>query len=175
MDPIPFTSPPRINCGTMSQSASREDEHFSAAPSVKRENGGSLQGSSRRGQNQGALAPPGSSTHVSAISPRETPFGAIHVDASGVVLEHRPLEAGDASVQPELIVGHELKSIAAWANEPAFVSALKSAIDSARVSFHFDFKTATGPRERVVHVNILAVGDKTAWIFISDKTLAMIS
>ncbi len=105
---------------------------------------------------------------------QNTPFGAIHVDASGIVLEHRLVDAGEFPAPPRSIVGRNVKSIAPWAGEPAFVSALKAAIDNMKASFHFDFKTAAAPVERVVHVNLLAVGDKTAWIFISDKTLAMI-
>jgi hypothetical protein len=93
------------------------------------------------------------------------------VDASGIVLEHRRLEASEPPVEMPSIVGRQIESLASWASEPAFVSALKSAVASARVSFHFDFRVAASARERMIHVNILAVGDKTAWIFIADKTL----
>jgi hypothetical protein len=105
---------------------------------------------------------------------RETPLGALHVDASGVVLEHRPAEAVEpAPARP--IAGRQISSVAPWASEPAFLAALKSAVHSSKVSFHFDFKTSATSIERVIHVNILAAGDNTAWIFVSDKTLAMIS
>jgi hypothetical protein len=106
---------------------------------------------------------------------RETPFGALHVDASGVVLEHRPAEAGEPHAPTRPVVGRQISSVASWASEPAFLAALKSAVHSSKVSFHFDFKTSATSIERVIHVNILAAGDKTAWIFVSDKTLALIS
>jgi hypothetical protein len=99
----------------------------------------------------------------------------LHVDASGVVLEHRPAEVGEPHAPARPIVGRQISSVAPWAGEPAFLAALKSAIHSSKVSFHFDFKTSATSIERVIHVNILAAGDKTAWIFVSDKTLAMIS
>lgn len=97
------------------------------------------------------------------------------MDASEIVLEHRVIEAAEFPAEMQSVVGRQVRSIAPWASEPAFVSALKAAIDSAKVSFHLDFKISAACIERLIHVNILAVGDKTAWIFISDKTLAMIS
>jgi hypothetical protein len=106
---------------------------------------------------------------------RETPFGALHVNASGVVLEHRPAEAGEPHASTRPIVGRQISSVAPWASEPAFLAALKSATHSSKVSFHFDFAISGTSIERVIHVNILATGDETAWIFVSDKTLAMIS
>ncbi len=106
---------------------------------------------------------------------QDTPFGAIRVDASGTVLEHRLPDVGDVLAPARPLVGQHIRSIAPWAKEPAFLSAMQAAIDSARASFHLDFKTPAKPIERLIHVNILAVGDKTAWIFISDKTLDMIS
>jgi hypothetical protein len=164
MNPISPPQPSKLDCTTMSQSAGSEDKD-SSAPSVDEE-ARSLRCTPRCAQNGGVAGP-----HVSAASLYETLFGAIHVDACGIVLEHKPLGAGEASVSTPPMIGRDLKAIARWANEPDFVAALKSAIESAKVSYHFDFKTATAPRERMIHVNILAVGDKTAWIFISDKTL----
>ncbi|HEY6308783.1 MAG TPA: hypothetical protein VI488_20270 [Candidatus Angelobacter sp.] len=105
----------------------------------------------------------------------QIPLGAVHVDASGIVLEHRVAEAGDIAGETRPIVGRHVGSIAPWATDPAFISALKSAIQSTKVSCHFDFKSSTATIERMIHVNILSVGDKTVWVFISDKTLAMIS
>lgn len=104
----------------------------------------------------------------------ETPFGAIHVDASGIVVEHRPVKT-HALTGTASIVGRPVSSIAPWASGPAFLSALKSAIESTKVSFHFDFTKTANCVERAIHVNILAAGDQSAWIFVSDKTLLLLS
>lgn len=152
----------------MSQPLGREEEHVSSPASISPEKGRSLQKGPPGASNGGSAA-----VYMSDASRYENPFGAIHVDAAGVVQEHRLLEAC-ASTPMQPIIGRELRSLASWANEPDFVAALQSAIDTSNASFHFDFRTAAAPRERLVHVNILAVGDKTAWIFISDKTLAMV-
>lgn len=104
----------------------------------------------------------------------EIPFGAIHVDASGLVLEHRQADAR-VSFPSARIVGRQFIAIAPWAAGPAFLSALKSAIERSNSSFHFDFKESAEAVERAIHVNILASGDGTAWIFITDKTLPLMS
>jgi hypothetical protein len=154
----------------MSESSSRKEEHQSIESSVSPEKERVLQRAPRYEKN----GPPESSVQVSGSSLDGTLFGAIHVDASGIVLEHRTLEGNETRTEAQSFVGREIGAIAFWAGEPAFVSALKSAIDSAKVSFHIDFKTSAASRERMIHVNILAVGDKTAWIFVSDKTLATV-
>lgn len=157
----------------MSQFASRDAKHpYLVSPlNIKEEHSG--QRAVRRPQKRNRAG--SNFSRMRGASIQETPFGAIRVDASGTVLEHRLPEAGDFLAQARPIVGQQIRSIAPWAKEPAFLSAMQAAIDSARVSFHLDFKTPAKPIERVIHVNILAVGDKTAWIFISDKTLDMIS
>jgi hypothetical protein len=104
----------------------------------------------------------------------EIPFGAIHVDAAGIVLEHRQADAR-VLFPAARIVGRQFIAVAPWAAGPAFLSALKSAIDRSNSSFHFDFKESAEAVERSIHVNILASGDQTAWIFISDKTLPLMS
>jgi hypothetical protein len=104
----------------------------------------------------------------------EIPFGAVHVDAAGIVLEHRQADAR-VSFPAARIVGRQFIAVAPWAAEPAFLSALKSAIDRSNSSFHFDFKESSDAVERSIHINILASGDHTAWIFISDKTLPLMS
>jgi hypothetical protein len=157
----------------MSRSASQQSKRLSSIVVVGSDKEGTLPRVPRHLRKGNRPAPRGRSTP--GVSVRETPFGALHVDASGVVLEHRPAEGGEPSTRTRLIVGRPVSSIAPWASEPAFLAALQSAIDSSKVSFHFDFKISATSIERGIHVNILAVGDKTAWIFVSDKTLAMIS
>jgi hypothetical protein len=152
----------------MSQFASQHKKHpCSASPRSDKEN--RSRGIARRRVNRDG-ARNALSSQNGITSAQEIPFGAIRVDASGIVLEHRLPEA-DFIAQARSIVGKPIQSISAWAREPRFLSALQAAIDSTRVSFHLDFKTSTKPVERLIHVNILAVGDKTVWIFISDKTL----
>jgi len=104
----------------------------------------------------------------------EIPFGAIHVDASGIVLEHRQAHAR-ASFPAARIVGRQFVAIAPWAADSAFLAALKAAIDRSNSSFHFDFKESSDAVERSIHVNILASGNRTAWVFITDKTLPLMS
>jgi hypothetical protein len=157
----------------MSQFASQRKEYFSSvSPSPEEER--PLQRVARRPRKGTRAGSRDDSNHANALY-HKIPLGAVHVDASGIVLEHRLAEAGDIAAQIVPIVGRHVGTIAPWATDPAFVSALKSAIQSIKVSFHFDFKSATATIERMIHVNILSVGDKTVWIFISDKTLALIS
>jgi hypothetical protein len=104
----------------------------------------------------------------------QIPFGAIHVDASGTILEHRQTDAR-VSFPGAHIVGQQFVSVVPWAANSRFLSALKSAVDRGDSSFHFDFKASSEAVERSIHVNILASGRRTAWIFISDKTLPLAS
>jgi hypothetical protein len=162
----------------MSQAASHHKSHFSSAlpAECKSEckSDRSLKRVARapRGRKESELT--GKSNHVCASPMHDIPFGAIHVDAAGIVLEHRPKEVGDAA-QAQQIIGRQIASIAPWASTPSLLAGLRSAIDSTRVNFHFDFKTLANSAERIIHVNILAAGDQTAWIFISDKTIPMLS
>ncbi len=108
------------------------------------------------------------------LAPDEIPFGAVHVDADGIVLEHRQTDARK-SLPAGRIVGQRFIAVTPWAAVPELLSALQSAIDGRNSSFHFDFKESSDAVERSIHVNILASGDHTAWIFISDKTLPPMS
>lgn len=167
--------PETLDSLAMRQCASQQAKQSSPVAPVNSEENRSLQGGVRRPRRGSRVGPRDSFVHVSGGLTQDTPFGAIHVDASGIVLEHRLVDTGEFSAPPRSIVGRNVKSIAPWAGEPSFMSALNAAIDNTKASFHFDFKTSAAPVERVVHVNLLAVGDKTAWVFISDKTLAMVS
>jgi hypothetical protein len=157
----------------MSQAASQHKSQFSSALPSEGKQERPLKRVSRvpRGRKDAELT--GKSNHVCASPTNDIPFGAIHVDAAGIVLEHRPKEVGDAAHGQ--IIGRQIASIAPWASTPSLLAGLRSAIDSTRVNFHFDFKTLANSAERIIHVNILAAGDHTAWIFISDKTIPMLS
>ena len=110
----------------------------------------------------------------SSPSHNQIPFGAIHVDASGTILEHRQTDAR-VSFPAARIVGQQFVAVVPWAANARFLSALKSAIERGDSTFHFDFKESSEAVERSIHVNILASGRRTAWIFISDKTLPLAS
>jgi len=110
----------------------------------------------------------------SAPAHNQIPFGAIHVDASGTILEHRQTDARFSFTAPR-IVGQQFIAVAPWAAHSRFLAALKSAIERGDSSFHFDFKESSEAVERSIHINILASGRRTAWIFISDKTLPLVS
>lgn len=161
-----------LNLRTMSRSASQQHQRLSSFAVGGPEEESTLPRGPRRLRKGNRPAPSRRSSPGVVL---ETPFGALHVDASGVVLEHHPAEAAETHAPTRPIVGRQISSLAPWASEPAFLSALKSAVHSSKVSFHFDFKTSAASIERFIHVNILAAGDKTAWIFVSDTTLALIS
>jgi hypothetical protein len=158
----------------MSQAASQHKNHFSSASPVEGKQQRSLKGVAREPRRRKKPELTGTSNRVCAGPMHDVPFGAIHVDAAGIVLEHRPKEVGDAT-HARRIIGRQITSIAPWASTPSLLAGLRSAIDSTKVNFHFDFKTLTNSAERIIHVNILAAGDQTAWIFISDKTIPMLS
>lgn len=170
---IPSPGTKSLDWRTMSQFASRNEKHPYLVSPFNLEEERSRQRAVRRPQKRNRAG--SSFSRMGDASIQETPLGAIRVDASGTVVEHRLPDAGDSLAKPRPIVGQQIRSIAPWAQEPAFLSAMQAAINSGRASFHLDFKTPAKPMERLIHVNILAVGDKTAWIFISDKTLDMIS
>lgn len=162
----------------MSQVASQHKTHIPSASPLE----GKLEGKEERSLKRIArdprkrkeTRPGGNSSHVCASPMHDIPFGAIHVDAAGIVLEHRPKEISDAA-HAQQIIGRQIASIAPWASTPSLLVGLRSAIDSKKVNVHFDFKTLANSAERIIHVNILAAGDQTAWIFISDKTIPMLS
>lgn len=95
--------------------------------------------------------------------------GVYRLDAEGTVLEFRP----DGCDQEEIkaFSGLDFFSIAPWTKDPSFTTLFKASIHSALSNFHFDFKVAFRTMERHIHVNIMGLGDRTAWLFVSDKTL----
>src|SRR3974377_1292212 len=73
-------------------------------------------------------------THESSKKPVQSapaydhiPFGAIHVDASGTILEHRQTDTR-GPLPTMQIVGQHFVAIAPWAADSRFLSALKLAI-----------------------------------------------
>jgi hypothetical protein len=158
----------------MSQVASQHRNHLSSASPLEGKAERSLKRIAREPRKGEETKASRNSNHVCASPMREIPFGAIHVNAAGMVLEHRPKEIGDAA-HAHRIIGRQIASIAPWASTPSLLAGLRSAIESKKVNVHFDFKALANSAERIIHVNILAAGDQTAWIFISDKTIPMLS
>lgn len=95
--------------------------------------------------------------------------GAFRVDAQGTVLEFRPDECEQAEMK--VFSGLDFFAIAPWTKNPSFIELFKASIQSAVSNFHFDFTVMFRTMERHIHVNIMALGDRTAWFFVSDKTL----
>jgi hypothetical protein len=61
-----------------------------------------------------------------------------------------------------------------WMKRSGFIHVLFSAIQADYANVHVDFELFAEQRERTIHVNILAFGDRTAWLFISDRTLPLL-
>jgi len=106
---------------------------------------------------------------VNSVDLRKIPFGAIHVNQDGEVLEHRC--GADRELVRQDYPKQHLFSLAHWMSDPTFVDELDTAIRSNSANVHFDFTIAAYDAVRTVHVNILAFGDTTAWLFLSDRTL----
>jgi|GEM_PF-3223003 hypothetical protein len=101
--------------------------------------------------------------------PQRMRLGAIHLNALWEILEYQ--RNGDDDLLVETPLGMHLFSIMPWIRDPEFVRTLRTAIHSEASSLHFDFKVSTNTTEREIHVNVLALGDTTAWLFVSDVSL----
>jgi hypothetical protein len=106
---------------------------------------------------------------VDSMDLKRIPFGAIHVNQDGEVLERR--SGPDRVLLREDYPRPHLFSLAHWLSDPVFVDELDTAIRSNSANVHFDFTIGAYDAVRTVHVNILAFGDTTAWLFLSDRTL----
>ena len=106
---------------------------------------------------------------ISSFRLLEMPLGAIHLDQAWQILEYR--RDKDAALLSEATQGKHLFAVAPWIKNSSFVKSLNHAIRSGVSNFHFDFKVSVKTAERTIHVNTFTLGDMTAWLFISDKTL----
>jgi len=107
---------------------------------------------------------------LSSYRLQRIPLGILHLNSDWRVLEYRDPE-GDNGTPPSGALGKHLFSLAPWIRHPGFVQTLKTAIRSGTGNSHFDFKISVKSAERMIHVNIFALGDATAWLFISDNSL----
>ncbi len=117
---------------------------------------------------------------MNACRPQQIPLGILHVNREWKVLEYRDryehyrdrYEEED-DLPPVNALGKHLFSIAPWIRHPDFVDTLNTAIQSGIGNSHFDFKVRVSMKsaERAIHINVFVLGDTTAWLFISDKSL----
>jgi len=100
----------------------------------------------------------------------QLPFGVIHLDANGLVLEYNAYEASLSRLKRADVLGRNFfEAIAPCTNVPEFYGRFKSGISGACLheEFSFRFPFSTGTREVMVHM----VYDRTsqsAWLFVSD-------
>lgn len=108
---------------------------------------------------------------VSGYRLQHIPLGILHVNSEWKVLEYRDNDEQGLPVTSAL--GKHLFSLAPWIRHPDFVQTLNAAIHSGVANSHFDFNVSMKSTERAIHVNIMVLGDTTAWLFISDKSLPL--
>lgn len=112
-------------------------------------------------------------TELNAYRWQQIPLGILHVNSEWEILEYRDRdELSDASWFTSA-PGKHLFSIAPWIRHPDFVATMKAAIRSGTATSHFDFKVPVKSSERDIHVNLFTLGDRTVWLFISDKSLPL--
>ena len=108
---------------------------------------------------------------VSGYRLQHIPLGILHVNSEWKVLEYRDYD--DQALPVTSALGKHLFAIAPWIRHPDFVQTLNAAIRSGVANSHFDFHVSMKSMERAIHVNIMVLGDTTAWLFISDKSLPL--
>lgn len=108
---------------------------------------------------------------VSGYRLQHIPLGILHVNSEWKVLEYRDYDDQDLPVPSAL--GKHLFSIVPWIRHPDFVQTLNATIRSGVANSHFDFQVSMKSMERTIHINIIVLGDTTAWLFISDKSLPL--
>jgi hypothetical protein len=113
---------------------------------------------------------------------QQIPLGILHVNREWKVLEYRDRYEQyrdryeqDDDLPPVNALGKHLFSVAPWIRHPHFVETLTTAIQAGIANSHFDFKVRVSVKsaERAIHVNVFVLGDTTAWLFISDKSLPL--
>jgi hypothetical protein len=97
------------------------------------------------------------------------PLGVMRLNAELKILEFRP--DNNNSELPDAFRDKQLFTVAPWAKHPYFVDTLRSAIQAGTSNLHFDFTVPAKTLERRIHINMFALGDMTAWLFISDPSV----
>jgi len=106
---------------------------------------------------------------ASPIDLQLIPLGAFHVNRSMEILEWGSLTRSEVALRG--CSNSELLILPKCMRHREFLDMLSSAMHSGSSSLHVDFRMSGPEAERAIHVHILAVGDTTAWLFISDRTL----
>jgi hypothetical protein len=149
-----------------------------SAPATRRKRIGQLELS----VSEPRLARTESTTAVEGAGCRrqQIPLGILHVNREWKVLEYRDRYEEyrdhceqDDDLPPVNALGKHLFSIAPWIRHPDFIRTITTAIRAGIANSHFDFKVRLSVKsaERAIHVNVFMLGDTTAWLFISDKSL----
>jgi len=100
------------------------------------------------------------------------PFGIIHLDEKGMVLDYNSYEADLARLPKEHVVGKNFfAQIAPCTDVPEFYGRFAAGIRSGTLQEHFifEFPFAHGARQVLIQM----IGDaptKTAWIFVADSS-----
>jgi photoactive yellow protein len=103
------------------------------------------------------------------------PFGIIHLDQNGTVLDYNSYEVGISQLPREQVVGKNFfAQIAPCTDVPEFFGRFAAGLTSGALNeeFTFDFPFRHGTRR----VAIRMLGDvqtKTAWIFVADSSQAL--
>jgi hypothetical protein len=108
---------------------------------------------------------------VSGYRLQHIPLGILHVNSEWKILEYR--DCDEQGLPETSVSGKHLFAVAPWIRHPDFVQTLNSAIRSGVANSHFDFNVSMKTMERAIHINIIVLGDTTAWLFISDKNLPL--
>jgi photoactive yellow protein len=103
------------------------------------------------------------------------PFGIIHLDENGMVLDYNSYESQISRLSCEHVIGKNFfGQIAPCTSVPEFFGRFSAGLKSGTLNenFTFDFPFSHGYRR----VSIAMLGDvqtRTAWIFVADSSLAL--
>jgi photoactive yellow protein len=103
------------------------------------------------------------------------PFGIIHLNENGMVLDYNSYEAGLAHLHKQQVVGKNFFAhIAPCTHVPEFYGRFEEGVKNGTLNEHFDFEFPFPQGTR--HVFVQMLGDpttKSAWIFVADASQAI--
>jgi hypothetical protein len=109
------------------------------------------------------------SLRANDVELRDVPLGVFRVNEALQILEYKERNQPKPCAGPYLV--RKPASLPPWMKRSGFVQLVFSAIQADFANVHVDFALFAGQKDRAIHVNILAFGDRTAWLFVSDRTL----
>jgi photoactive yellow protein len=99
------------------------------------------------------------------------PFGAILLDARGIVRAYNRWEAALARREPEAVLGKSFfLDVAPCTDVAAFHGKLDELARSGRGSYVFDFEFAFPWGRRMVRIRFLVESSDERWVFVTDVT-----